>query len=810
MIIAAVHPETLQQPFDLQNVHGPRYAAFAASVFVAILALVPVAAAQSAHRPPAEQAKEPTASPAEMELRRRLDAAQAAQRSGDPAAAAQANQRLIALSLRELGQLRLLETSLSQAIELYKRSLDFEDVPDAHVDLAIAELQANHFDEALAQTDKAIAADPGNARAFGVRGRVWIKKQEYAKAAEALARSVQLDPAAENDVETLYSLGICYLQTKDPREQEKVSAVFERMVRAQGDSGSLHVLFGRAYRDADEMPSAIREFERAIALDTRTPHAHYFLGLARLAVNEWKATPAVRTQFAKELEYYPKDYLANYMTGFLASGDRNYDVSDRYLKIAAGLDPRAPEPPLYLGLNAYAQGDNKTAEEMFRKAIELTGKDEARSNFQIRRAYVDMGRILANSGRTEESEVYLGKARELQNKTMELTQQNVSAMALAGGAGSAAAIMPLSRQSEAEAAPLPPGSADPFARVDAAVMARSNLSPQQRVAADAQEKQLRSVLGLGFNDLATSEAVRKQYAAALGHYQEAEKWDASIEGLEKNLGVCAFRVENYPEAIRGLSLALQQNSADSPVRAMLGMAYFGAEHFTDAVKTFSPLGMRGQQDGAVGYAWAASLAHLGELKQASAVLSELEKTQLSSDTLLLVGQLWIELGDYTRATNALHLALQADPSLLKAHYFAGQAYLRAEQWAEASAEFQAELALDPADADAKFNLGFVNLQQSKTDEAKAVFEQVIAAEPRHSNAQYQLGKLLLDRGQVTEAIAHLEIAAQLSPQTDYIHYQLQAAYRKASRTEDADRELSIYKELKARQREKDAQRIPSP
>ena len=82
----------------------------------------------------------------------------------------------------------------------------------------------------------------------------------------------------------------------------------------------LHVLFGRAYRDANDMPAAIREFQRAIALDTRTPHAHYFLGLARLAVNEWKATPEARAEFAKELEYYPQDYLANYLVGFLASG----------------------------------------------------------------------------------------------------------------------------------------------------------------------------------------------------------------------------------------------------------------------------------------------------------------------------------------------------------------------------------------------------------------------------------------------------------------------------------------------------------
>ena len=49
---------------------------------------------------------------------------------------------------------------------------------------------------------------------------------------------------------------------------------------------------------------------------------------------------------------------------------------------------------------------------MLRKAVELTGSDEARSNYQIRRAYVDLARILARSGRNEESDVFAAKARE--------------------------------------------------------------------------------------------------------------------------------------------------------------------------------------------------------------------------------------------------------------------------------------------------------------------------------------------------------------------------------------------------------------
>jgi tetratricopeptide (TPR) repeat protein len=235
---------------------------------------------------------------------------------------------------------------------------------------------------------------------------------------------------------------------------------------------------------------------------------------------------------------------------------------------------------------------------------------------------------------------------------------------------------------------------------------------------------------------------------------------------------------------------------------MLGVAYFGAEKYADAATTFSPLGLPGMQDSTVGYAWASSLSHAGDLKKASEVLDEFEKANhAGDDRLLLIGQLWIEIGDYARAVDTLHRALQSDSTLRKAHYFAGQADIRWEHWPEAAQEFQAELTLDPGDPDAKYNLGFVYLQQSRVDEAVSLFQQVLTAQPGHANAHYQLGKILLDRGQLNDAIEHLETAARLSPQTDYMHYQLQAAYRKAQRNADADRELEIYKQLKAKQRE---------
>jgi tetratricopeptide (TPR) repeat protein len=343
--------------------------------------------------------------------------------------------------------------------------------------------------------------------------------------------------------------------------------------------------------------------------------------------------------------------------------------------------------------------------------------------------------------------------------------------------------------------------ADPFAGPDASTLRRASLTPQQRAAADTQETQFRRILSASLNDLATAEAARNQYGTALTHLQQAEKWNPATPGLARNLGFCAFKENDFPEAIRALSRALNEQPQDAPVRAMLGLSYFGTDQYANAVKTFEPLGARGMEDGSVGYAWATSLRRTGDLKKAAEVLGHFENSDLSPDALLLVGQLWTEMTDYQHAVAVFQRVLQRDPSLPNAHFFEGLAYLRWEKWNEAAADCQAELALVPGDLDAKYTLGFIYLQQGHVDEALSLFNEVLAAKPTYANAQYQIGKIMLDRGQWDDAIRNLEIAAHLTPEAYFIHYQLQIAYRKRSRNADADRELEIYKQLKSTARE---------
>jgi len=727
---------------------------------------------------------------AARELQLRLDGLEQAKRSEDPEKIDVASRGVVALGLRQVASLRLLQGAFPQAAELYKRSLDFEEIPDTHVDLAVAYMRGKLPDKALSEAANAILSDAQNFRAWHVQGKTWMMKKDYQHAAESLARSISMHP----DLDAAYALAISFLQL---HQKDKAAAVFQQMIEVGGDRAGLHVLFGRAYRDAELMQDAVREFNRAIAMDARSTHAHYFLGLAYLIRNEWRPTADARQQFLEEIVLNPKDFFGNYFMGVITSGEKDYAASDHYLTVAATDKPEWPEPWLYLGLNASGRGENEAAETLLRKAIQLTGNDESRNNYQIRRAYFVLGRLLSAKGKREEAALAMQRAREMEAKTLAESHQKIAAM---GGA------------SKLEVADIVDDTSDvafdhvldPASKLDAQTLARANLTDSEKEEANIREQQLRSVLGSAFNDLATSEARRQQYGLALAHFREAERWEPRTPGLLRNIGIAAVRVNNYSQAAEVLRKVVAENPQDTLARSLLGLSLFMTDQYVEAAQAFAPIRKLVVKDPGLGYAWATSLIRTNQNKEAASILEELERQEFTADTLVLIGQSWADMGDNLHALTVFRKALAQNASIPKAHYYSGLALIRLDQPAGAAAEFRFELARDPHDADTQYHLGFALLQESKSAEAKKILTDLLLSYPDHAEAHYQLGKLLLDEGNIVQAVPHLETAARLSPDKDYVHYQLQAAYRRQSRPQDAERELKLYREIKERNRERTA------
>jgi tetratricopeptide (TPR) repeat protein len=493
------------------------------------------------------------------EFEGRFAAANSAKQAGDLPAAAAASEKIIALGLREMGKLRLFEAAYPEATRFSRRSLEFEDVADAHVDLAAANLYTSQLDEALKEISQALAADPRNPTAWNIQGQAQMKKKDYRAAVESFQKALEIRPYRE----TSYSLASCLLRLKD---KEKAAAIFHQMTVESGDRSGLHLLFGDAYRNATLYGDAIREFQRALALDPKVPNGHYFLGLTYLMRDEWVLTPDARQQFLEQLRVDPGNFFANYLLGYMAFSSKQSQEADHYLGEAARLNPSSSEAWLYLGLNAYRRKENQRAERLLRKAIALAERSGVDAHNDIRKAYPSLGRILIASGRAAEGAQYFEKARAIQQSIIADNQEE-SGMGDSVGSGVSSADVTSLSQNE------PPVALEAAGK-DAATLGGHALSHakltqgQQRQAA-AQEEFLRSVLGGAFNDLATIEAMQGHYAVALGHYQEAEGWDPKVPDLMRNLGFTAYRAGNQAEAIRALRKALALAPRDDEARAVL-------------------------------------------------------------------------------------------------------------------------------------------------------------------------------------------------------------------------------------------------
>jgi tetratricopeptide (TPR) repeat protein len=739
------------------------------------------------------QSSKPHSSLADEELNRRYGALKEAVNGGDPQATAAASRNVIALALRMAGNLRMLVGAYAPAQELYQKSLALEENQNTRVTLAIAAIRSDHPEEALEQTAIVTGTAPANATAWHIRAKAFMAKDDYRSAVDCLQRSLEL----KKDVNAQYALAFSLLKLGQKTEAEEV---FRQMLDSYGDRAIWHVVFAGAYRDSKYMDDAIREFKRAVAIDPTVPNAQFYLGVTLLEQNHWAPSEESMAAFREAVRQNPKDYNANFYLGVGESQFQQFDSSNSHLKLAAAMHPETPEVWLYLGLNAFQQKDYPVAKADLLKAIELTGADDSQNNYQIRRAYIALGRMYFMEGNKEKAEKYVQRAKEMQAKSLANSAETIAETMESGGMGQGAAVMPHIKMAQ-PAAPTEDKEIDPTAPMDSSLLNRAPLAAGEQQQVQQIEKQLRQILSDSYNNWGVSQARQGLYAMAIEQFHEAERWDNSTAGLMRNIGLAALRQNDIPEALRALQVAVQVDSRDQVARSRLALIQYSASDYKAAAENFEALSAASYKDPNLAYPLAYSLVRINQQKKAIEVLNRLVTLDVPAEMMVSAGDLYGVVLDYERALSCYRKALQKDPSITKVHYKMGAALIRLTRPAEAIPELQIAARIAPDDPDVQYNLAYALLEVSEKAKAVAILRTIVTDHADYPQAHYQLGKILLEDGQLEESIQQLEIAAKLDPERDYVHYQLQTAYRRSGRKLDADREARIYKGIKSRKRE---------
>lgn len=742
------------------------------SAVVGLVLIVPVCAFQVSSPTGAIRTGSKTQA-ADDELQWHLSAAGTYQLSGDLDGANVENRAVASIALQRLANIAFRERQAKKGIEMLKEALLSRDSADARTRLALGYMELGQTEEGIEQAQAVIGLDPDNGLAHETLGQLFYLKGDYAAAIPGLERALVLKP----DFDSAYTLGMAYLQLK---QIDRATLLFEEMLTAVNKKASLHVIFGKAYEETNYPLQAEREFQKAITAEPKITGAHFYLGYTIMQHGGSERLAEAGKEFDLELKVSPRNPYSNFFAGVVASSEGDNEKAIRYLQESIRLNPNIGPAYLFLGQSQVELGQNVPAERNLRKAITLNG-DVSSNSFQIRRAHVLLGRLLNKLGRKAEGEKELAIAREQQGQLVESARDEIRKVL--GGVVAPSKTTPTNPDS-AKTAP--------------AVVK----SPAETAKLNAAKAQLAETAAQAYHNLGVIAVQQGRTDEAIGRFGDAARWKPNFPGLDRNWGIVAFRAGQYDKAIGPLARHLKTRPDDALARRMLGVSYyFGGNHKMTA-ETLKPVEAGIHADPELAYFYGISLVQIQKHVEAAAIFKRIsDKNQNSAEASFYAGQGLVLTGDYERAVAEFRHAAELDPKMLQAHYNAGQSLIRMNRLSESEKEFRLELGLNPTDASAKYHLAYVLLEnKSGLEEAISLLKDAIDTRYDYADARYQLGKALIEKHDFAEAIGQLETAAGLEPKKDYIRYQLSIAYRRASRPADAERELKIYSELKAANR----------
>ena len=306
----------------------------------------------------------------------------------------------------------------------------------------------------------------------------------------------------------------------------------------------------------------------------------------------------------------------------------------------------------------------------------------------------------------------------------------------------------------------------------------------------------------------------------------------SVEILN-NLAISLARQGHDDEAIALYGRALKLKPADPITRRNLGVAYFRAHRYKDALPlleafakadpTFQSLDLTGLDLFALDR-YGASIVYLEQA-------SQLQPDDLP--TLDILGKAYWREKNYAGVTRVFNRIMAINPGSAQAHFMLGLAYdvtyreqdafkefqaalaadpkypgvhsslglidFRESKLADAESEFKQELSLFPNDPISNFMMGQILRQQEKPDLAVPYLQAAIAVNPEYRDALFQLGQCRLMLNEPKEAVEPLQKAAEADPSFAEAHFVLGKAYSMLGRSADAARERNICRQLQAKQ-----------
>ena len=303
-----------------------------------------------------------------------------------------------------------------------------------------------------------------------------------------------------------------------------------------------------------------------------------------------------------------------------------------------------------------------------------------------------------------------------------------------------------------------------------------------------------------FAHLGLLEAHREHYAEAIASYRKAMALNPTMPRLRFNLGLAYFKATDYKEALQQFSPLIKTLPSESDeaqrLAILIGMSHYGLGEFTEATPYLQQAADRDTQN----LTLLLTLAHSCLLsKQYQCVLDAFHRIVAlnaeSAEADMLVGEALDEMKDTAGATKEFRAAIAVNPKEPNVHFGLGYLLWTQRQMKEAAEEFQAELANDPEHIQAMLYLADSQIQMDRMEDARPLLEKVVRIDPDDPMGHLDLGIVYADADRNEDALRELKAAASLDPNNVNAHWRLSRLYHSMGKTAEANAELAKSKRI---------------
>jgi tetratricopeptide (TPR) repeat protein len=316
----------------------------------------------------------------------------------------------------------------------------------------------------------------------------------------------------------------------------------------------------------------------------------------------------------------------------------------------------------------------------------------------------------------------------------------------------------------------------------------------------SQEQELRRSVSRALNSLGVFYYQRQQSAKAIEILEEALSYEPDSTDIRTNLAMMNLEQQQFQKVTELLSPLPPSRDKDLRSETALAVSYFALGKYDQAAAFYLRLSQLMPQDQALRLTLAVAYHLNGHQTESEAVLKQLPADKITE------AQYHVILGDAHRfrsrgpeAVAEYEEALSLAPDLPEVNYRLGVLQSELHNYAKAAERFRRELQINPASADANYSLGAYSLSYDKdSEQARKFFEKTLELNPRHLGAYLGLMKIYLNQSHPAEVLQLAEKAEELGNGNEEFHYLKSRALNLLGKKEQAELELKIFEEMKAK------------